>query len=175
MALQKEVAQAAQKVLPWIQPETIEIAGFGLEDDVHLLALMNIFNEAGFCGKILVSLPGWTCPMHHHLGKEHKKDEGFLVLSGTLQVTTPTQNYAVQAGQTLFLQAGTRHALSSASSEGVVYIEFSDRDTRTDIFDDVRVRRDPEIEEDVPGYVAPRGGFKIWGEEGPRLNPGATI
>jgi len=169
--LQKQAAGLAQKVLPFIQPAQIEIAGFGLEDESQLLALVNLFNET-FCGKLLISLPGWTCPSHHHLSLEGKKDEGFFVVFGQLVVIEPYDagRHVANAGEPIYMPAGTKHALT-AGPEGAVYFEFSERDERIDVFSNPTVTRDPEIEEDVPGYSAPEGGFQILGDGGIRLKP----
>jgi len=170
LELQRRAAELACKVFPFVQPAQIEIAGFGLEDDAQMLALINLFNET-FCGKLLVSLPGWTCPFHHHLSAEGKKDEGFYVVFGMLIVIEPDgKRHVAMAGETIYMPAGTIHALT-AGSEGAVYFEFSERDNRIDVFDDTLVKRDPPIEEDVPGYVVPEGGFRILGATGIRLKP----
>ena len=173
IALQIQATELVNQALPYlkVKPGQIEIAGFGMDDGVHLLALVNIFNET-FCGKLLISLPGWICPAHHHLAVDKQKDEGFLVIYGLLIVTEPDgARHEIPAGtQTLYMLAGVIHQLS-AGPNGAVYFEFSEADTRTDVFPYDRVTRDPEIEEDVEGYTPPKGGFKILGDEGVRLVP----
>lgn len=171
--LQKNAAKLAQKALPGfeIRPEHVEIAWFGIENSNYLLGLVNVFNEKTFCGKLLVSLPGWVCPSHHHLSAAGKKDEGFLVVLGTLIVSLPDGTQcSAQAGGTIYMKAGTIHALSSGD-EGAVYFEFSETDARIDVFTDIKIVRDPRIDEDVAGYVPPKGGFQILGNIGLRLEP----
>lgn len=174
--LQRDAAVLAQRVFPFIKLGQIEIAGFGLDDGVHLLGLINLFNET-FCGKLLISLPGWICPPHHHLSATNKKDEGFYVVFGTLVVTAPRDKvYRINPGETLYLPAGTIHQLS-AEGEGAVYFEFSEKDTRTDIFVGTgrKITRDPPIEEDVAGFTPPAGGFPVLGSVGVRLTPHVAL
>lgn len=183
---QKKAASVVRRVFPFIKPWQIEIAGFGLEDPHQILALINLFNEprvygGGFCGKLLICLPakagqrGPECPMHHHLGRSAKKDEGFFVVWGTLiiRLADGTER-KLKAGQTAFLRAGTEHALRAKDKAGTVFFEFSDADRRVDVFENKAITRDPDIEEDVPDYKPPevcRFGFPILGSIGLRLNP----
>jgi len=176
MQLQLAAVTLARKALPHanIQPYQVEIAWFGIEDESRLLGLINLFNET-FCGKLLVSLPGWICPFHHHLSATAKKDEGFYVVYGTLVIMGETgTDRIVEAGQTGFLPAGSIHGLT-AEKEGAVYFEFSERDTRTDIFSLTEVIRDPKIEEDVPDFVPNPNGFPILGSCGLRLKPDVKL
>jgi len=177
-------AVVAQKVFPFIRAEQIEIAGFGLEKpSQYILGLVNLFNQSkagdktrGFCGKLLICLPatdndtGPECPMHHHAsteGEVKSKNEGFFVVHGVLLIRNGSgDNYLLRAGQTAYLPAGARHALSAGTDEGCVFFEFSDLDQRVDVFDDPKITRDPEIEEDVKDYVPTDTGFPILGQEG---------
>jgi len=186
--IQKRACEVAQRVFPFIRPEEIEVAGFGLEKpNEFLLCLINLFNQVktvdkdlgGFCGKLLICLPGLNgqeapvCPMHHHassLGEFASKNEAFYVVYGILSIRLASGDYYhLSAGQTVYLPAGTKHALNAGTDEGCVFFEFSDLDRRLDYFDDSRIVRDPEIEEDIPDFVPPAKGFTILGQQGLQL------
>lgn len=183
---QRAAAAVVQQVFPFIETWQIEIAGFGLEDPSQVLALITVFNEprrngGGFCGKLLICLPakagkkGPECPMHHHMGHSARKDEGFFGVFGTLIVRLADgTEHEITPGQTVFLRAGTKHALRAKDENGAVVFEFSDADRRVDYFDNKAITRNPKIDEDVPDYQPPEVcqlGFPILGSTGLRLKP----
>ena len=72
-----------------------------------------------YCKKILVMLPGQAHPFHYH----EKKEETFLVLHGTLDITCGSLERRVMRGESVVVKRGENHAFRSES--GCVFEEIS--------------------------------------------------
>ena len=155
------------------ETENIEIAEFGLDELERTgLELVVYVNTDRYCAKELVLFPGQTCPEHLHppVGGEPGKMETFrcrwgkvwLYVEGepaqNVQATVPLgseafytvfQEIELNPGQQYTIPPGTLHWFQAAAG-GAIVSEFSStsRD-EYDIFTDPRIKRMPEIEEDL--------------------------
>ncbi|MDF2721436.1 MAG: D-lyxose/D-mannose family sugar isomerase [Paenibacillus sp.] len=157
----------------------IEIAEFGLGQlERQGLELITYVNTDRYCAKELVLFPGQTCPEHKHppIGSDPGKMETFRCRSGevflyvegepnaAIRATVPAGS---EAYYTVFheirLQPGEQYTIApdmlhwfQAGDQGTVVSEFSStsRD-ESDMFTDPRIKRVPEVSEDVSSK---RGG-----------------
>jgi D-lyxose ketol-isomerase len=153
--------------------ESIEIAEFGLgELERTGLELVVYVNTDRYCAKELIMFPRQTCPEHRHppVGEDPGKRETFRCRWGKAWLyvegePTPEPRGRVPAGSeayyTVFheieLNPGEQYTIPpntlhwfQAGDEGAVVSEFSStsRD-EFDIFTDPRIKRIPEIAEDL--------------------------
>ena len=166
------LAAASIKLTPE-ERQNIEIAEFGL-GELERTGLESVVyvNTDRYCAKELILFPRQTCPEHKHtsIGANPGKMETFRVRAGTVWLYIegkPTQkiNGRVPAGSekyyTVFheieLQPGRQYTIPpntlhwfQAGDEGAIVSEFSStsRDA-ADIFTDPRIKRLPEITEDL--------------------------
>jgi len=151
--------------------ETIEIAGFGLDElEKTGLELITYINTDRYCAKELILFPRQTCPEHRHpkVDGQPGKMETFRVRRGIVWLyipgdATPDRKARVPAGSeeyyTVFheieLKPGEQYTIPSdklhwfqAGDEGAIVSEFSStsRD-ELDIWTDPRIQRIPEIDE----------------------------
>lgn len=155
------------------EKENIEIAEFGLDElDRTGLELVIYENNDRYCAKELVLFAGQTCPEHLHppVDGEPGKMETFrcrwgkvwLYVEGepakAIQATIPegSESYytvfheiELNPGQQYTIPPNTWHWFQAAE-DGAVVSEFSStsRD-EFDIFTDPRIKRVPEIDEDL--------------------------
>lgn len=155
------------------EKENIEIAEFGLDElDRTGLELVIYENNDRYCAKELVLFAGQTCPEHLHppVDSEPGKMETFrcrwgkvwLYVEGepakAIQATIPEGSEAyytvfneieLNPGQQYTIPPNTCHWFQAAE-DGAVVSEFSStsRD-EFDIFTDPRIKRVPEIDEDL--------------------------
>jgi D-lyxose ketol-isomerase len=160
-------------VLTEEEKENIEIAEFGLDELARTgLELVVYANTDRYCAKELVLFPGQTCPEHLHppVSGQPGKMETFrcrwgkvwLYVEGEpaqeVQATVPVGSEAyytvfheieLNPGQQYTIPPETLHWFQAAAG-GAVVSEFSStsRD-EFDIFTDPRIKRIPEIEEDM--------------------------
>ena len=160
-------------VLTDAEEMNIEIAEFGLDELARTgLELVVYVNTDRYCAKELVLFSGQTCPEHLHppVNGEPGKMETFRCRwgkvwlyvegepSGMVQATVPagSESYytvfheiELNPGEQYTIPPGTRHWFQAAAG-GAIVSEFSStsRD-EFDIFTDPRIKRMPEIEEDM--------------------------
>lgn len=153
--------------------ENIEIAEFGLDELERTgLELVVYVNTDRYCAKELVLFPGQTCPEHRHpsVADQPGKMETFRCRSGKVwlyvegeptpdyQATVPEGSEAyytvfheveLNPGEQYTIPPNTLHWFQAAES-GAIVSEFSStsRD-ESDYFTDPRIKRIPEIEEDL--------------------------
>jgi len=157
------------------ETERIEVAELGLgELERTGLQLLVYVNTDRYCAKELILFPRQTCPEHRHppVAGQPGKMETFRCRWGRVWlyvpgVPSPTPRARVPAGSepyyTVFheieLNPGDQYTIPpntlhwfQAGDEGAVVSEFSStsRD-EADVFTDPRIRRLPEIIEDMPG------------------------
>lgn len=91
-----------------------------------------------YCKKILVMLPGQTHPLHLH----KKKEETFIVLWGSLDITCDGSLRHVEKGESVVVERGVKHGFSSV--EGCVFEEISTKHyTEDSFYDDAGQFADP--------------------------------
>lgn len=168
-----EILHTAGITLTEEEKDNIEVAEFGLNElEQTGLELVVYVNTDRYCAKELVLFPGQTCPEHLHppVQGEPGKMETFrcrwgkvwLYVEGEksekIQATIPEGGEAyytvfneieLNPGEQYTIPPGTKHWFQAADS-GAVVSEFSStsRD-EFDIFTDPRIKRMPEIEEDL--------------------------
>jgi len=155
------------------EKKRIEVADFGLNDVNNIgLELIVYVNTARVCAKELVLLPHQTCPEHKHPSADGLpgKEETFRCRYGTVylyvegektesprcrppknseQYYTAWKEIVLNPGEQFTLYPDTLHWFQ-AGSTGAVVSEFSTRSTdETDIFTDPRIKRIPEISNDL--------------------------
>jgi D-lyxose ketol-isomerase len=155
------------------EQDNIEVAEFGLDDlEQTGLELVVYVNTDRYCAKELVLFPGQTCPEHRHppVGNDPGKMETFRCRWGKVwlyvegEPTSPLQAQLPQGSEDHYtvyheieLNPGEQYTIPpntlhwfQAAGEGAVVSEFSStsRD-EFDIFTDPRIKRLPEIEEDL--------------------------
>lgn len=151
----------------------IEVADFGLGNLEKVgLQLLTYINTNYYCAKEMVLRPYQTCPEHIHADgidngvKYRGKQETFRVRKGLCYLyvsgegskddihgiipetdVTVFHEIALRAGEQYTIVPNTRHWFQ-AGSEGAIISEFSttSRD-ESDIFEDKRISRIPEVEE----------------------------
>ncbi len=153
--------------------DNIEIAEFGLDElETTGLELVVYINNDRYCAKELVLFPGQTCPEHRHpaVGDREGKMETFrcrwgkvyLYVEGepaeAIQATVPKGSEAyysvfheieLNPGEQYTIPPNTWHWFQAAD-EGCIVSEFSSTSTdEHDHFTDPRVKRVPEIDEDL--------------------------
>ncbi|MGN1078477.1 MAG: D-lyxose/D-mannose family sugar isomerase [Candidatus Gallimonas sp.] len=149
----------------------IEVADFGLGmvEEVGL-QLLTYVNTQRCCAKEMVLRPYQTCPEHYHVsGTENGvpfegKEETFRVRAGEcllyvagegkaeeIRARMPQTKVSVfhevvlKPGDQYTIYPGTRHWFQ-AGAEGAVISEFSTRSRdESDLFEDERIRRIPEV------------------------------
>ena len=155
------------------EAENIEIAEFGLgEVERTGLELVVYENNDRYCAKELVLFPRQTCPEHRHppVDGDPGKQETFRCRAGKVWLYVegePTQDMKAKVpegsedyytvfheieltpGQQYTIPPNTLHWFQAAD-EGAIVSEFSStsRD-ESDYFTDPRIKRIPEIEEDL--------------------------
>ena len=92
-----------------------------------------------YCKKILVVLPGQSHPVHYHV----KKEETFVVLHGTLEITLDGVSRTLHKGDLMTVERNVRHSFSSP--EGCVFEEISSTHYLNDSFYD-----------DTDNFIRPR-------------------
>ena len=161
--------EKANIVLSDAEKERIEVADFGLNmvDEVGL-EILTYINTQRVCAKEMVLTPYQTCPEHKHVptagieGKEetfrcrygkvylYVEGEGLKEdVKGKIPPTDVTVFHEVvlNPGEQYTIMPETLHWFQ-AGQEGAVVSEFSTRSTdETDVFTDVRLIREPQIEE----------------------------
>ncbi len=153
--------------------ENIEIAEFGLgELERTGLELVVYINNDRYCAKELVLFSGQTCPEHRHppVGADPGKMETFRcrwgkvylyvegepmpdiqakVPEGSEEYYTVFHEIELNPGQQYTIPPNTLHWFQAAD-EGAIVSEFSSTSTdEFDIFTDPRIKRIPEIIEDL--------------------------
>jgi D-lyxose ketol-isomerase len=151
----------------------IEVAEFGLgEVERTGLELVVYENNSRYCAKELILFPRQTCPEHRHppVGSDPGKMETFRCRYGKVWLyvegaKTPAMKGKVPAGSEKFytvfheieLNPGDQYTIPpntlhwfQAGDDGAIVSEFSStsRD-ESDYFTDPRIKRIPEIEEDL--------------------------
>ncbi len=155
------------------EQKNIEVAEFGLNDLKKTgLELVIYVNTDRYCAKELVLFPGQTCPEHRHpaVGDDPGKMETFRCRWGKVwlyvegESTNPLQAQVPQGSEDFYtvyheieLNPGEQYTIPpdtlhwfQAAGEGAIVSEFSStsRD-EFDVFTDPRIKRLPEIEEDL--------------------------
>lgn len=169
----KEMFRHFGIVLTPEEEQGIEVAGFGLEElEVQGLELITYINTDQYCAKELVLFPGQTCPEHLHppINGEPGKMETFRCRAGkvylyvegeptkTMEANIPPgsepyytvlHEIVLSPGAQYTILPGTLHWFQ-AGDEGAIVSEFSStsRD-EFDIFTDPRIKRIPDIAEDL--------------------------
>ncbi len=92
-----------------------------------------------YCKKILVVLPGQSHPVHYHV----KKEETFVVLHGTLEITLDGVSRTLHKGDLMTVERNVRHSFSSP--DGCVFEEISSTHYLNDSFYD-----------DTDNFIRPR-------------------
>lgn len=175
IAAQKRAADMFEQAGITLTPEerqTIEVAGFGLDDlNSQGLELVTYVNTDRYCAKELVLFENQTCPEHVHppVGDDPGKMETFRCRygvvylyvegesDGTIQAQVPagSEDYytvfheiELHPGQQYTIPPGTKHWFQ-AGDNGAIVSEFSStsRD-ECDIFTDPNIQRMPVIVED---------------------------
>jgi len=163
--------KAAGIVLTKAEEAKIEVADFGLDElEVSGLQIVVYENNDRYCAKELILFPGQTCPEHLHppVGNDPGKRETFRVRTGTVYVYVDGpavkkpkarlpkggtyrvfNEIVMKPGDQYTIEPGTWHWFQ-AGKKGAIVTEFSStsRD-EFDVFSDSRIKRIPEIEEDV--------------------------
>lgn len=156
----------------------IEVADFGLEELKKTgLEIVIYANNDRYCAKELILFPRQTCPEHLHppVGSDPGKRETFrcrkgrvwLYVEGTPVkkpkaktpkggVYTVFHEIELKPGDQYTIEPGIKHWFQ-AGDKGAIVSEFSStsRD-EFDIFSDPRIKRIPEVLEDLKG----KGGKK---------------
>lgn len=175
VAAQKRAAvqlKEAGIVLTREEEDRIEVADFGLNElSVSGLEIVVYENNDRYCAKELILFPRQTCPEHLHppVGHDPGKRETFRVRRGKVWlyvdgpkaprikaiipkggVYTVFNEIELNPGQQYTIEPGIKHWFQ-AGTEGAIVSEFSttSRD-EADIFSDPRIKRLPEIDEDMP-------------------------
>lgn len=166
--------EAAHIILNDREKEDLEVADFGM-GDIEKIGLESVvyINTERCCAKEMVLFPGQTCPEHMHPPIEEKyegKEETFRCRMGKVYLyvegvpTEPIKAVLPKGSESFFtvfheieLQEGEQYTLYpntkhwfQAGPEGAVISEFSTRCyDEYDIFTDERIKRIPEIEDDM--------------------------
>ncbi len=149
----------------------IEIAEFGLDElEKTGLEIVIYTNHDRYCAKELIMFPRQTCPEHLHppIGSDPGKRETFRCRTGRVWlyvegpavkkpkakppkggVYTVFNEIELRPGDQYTIEPGIKHWFQ-AGDKGAIVSEFSStsRD-EFDVFSDPRIKRIPEIEEDV--------------------------
>ncbi len=174
IAAQKRAAKqlkAAGIALTKQETENIEVADFGLNEVLTSgLEIVIYENNDRYCAKELILFPRQTCPEHLHppVGDDPGKRETFRCREGRVYlyvegpaaakpkgkppkggVYTVFNEILMKPGDQYTIEPGIKHWFQ-AGPKGAIVSEFSttSRD-EFDIFSDPRIKRLPEIEEDV--------------------------
>ena len=92
-----------------------------------------------YCKKILVVLPGQDHPVHYHV----KKEETFVILHGTLEITLDGETRTLNKGDLMTVERNVRHSFTS--KDGCVFEEISSTHYLNDSFYD-----------DTKNFIRPR-------------------
>ncbi|MFC4598453.1 D-lyxose/D-mannose family sugar isomerase [Cohnella hongkongensis] len=167
-----ELLASAGIVLTDAERESIEVAGFGLDQlEQQGLELVTYVNTDRYCAKDLVLFPRQTCPEHLHppVGGEPGKMETFrcrrglvylyvegepaaspqaAVPAGSEPYYTVFHEIVLKPGEQYTIPPNTKHWFQGGP-EGAIVSEFSStsRD-EFDLFTDPRIERMPRIVED---------------------------
>ena len=140
-----------------------DVTDFGLGDvSRYGLVLVNLAEEPEYCEKIMVALRGMETPAHRH----RIKKEDIACRAGLLRirllnegarldgVPVPPGEHDLAAGSRVTLPPGVVHAFWPISEWCVIgEVSTANDDARDNLFDDPRVGRFPDIEEDEPSTV----------------------
>ena len=140
-----------------------DVTDFGLGDvRRHGLVLVNLAEEPEYCEKIMVAWRGMATPTHRH----RVKKEDIVCRAGVLRIRLADVgarldglpvgpgDYDLPAGSRITLPPGVGHAFWPVSEWCVIGEVSTANDDATDnLFDDPRVGRFPEVEEDEPPSV----------------------
>jgi D-lyxose ketol-isomerase len=136
----KKVLKEANIVIP--KEAEIEVVDFGLNDfDKVGLGIYTKINEPEYCSKWLVLFPGQTCANHYHVTKK----ETFIVMKGTVELTTKEKKLILKPGDSFTLNKNTWHTFTS--KRGAIIEEVSTYDTDADnYFEDKRIVREVKVD-----------------------------
>ena len=165
--------QKAGIVITEAEKNRIEVADFGLGMVEKIgLQILTYVNTERCCAKEMVLRPLQTCPEHIHMnGKENGvefvgKEETFRVRRGVCYLyvsgegkkedikakmpetkVTVYHEIILREGEQYTMQPNTRHWFQ-AGEEGAIISEFSTKSRdESDVFEDERIKRIPEVEE----------------------------
>ena len=164
-----EYYEKAGIVLTDDEKACIEVADFGLGrvEDIGL-QLLTYINTDRVCAKEMVLTPYQTCPEHKHIptdgfaGKEEtfrcRFGKVYLYLPGEASAENIAARYPssdVTCFQEIVLNPGEQYTIMpetlhwfQAGKDGAVISEFSTKSTdETDIFTDLSIIRNPQIED----------------------------
>jgi len=80
-----------------------------------------LVNNEKYCAKFLYLNPGFQSSFHYH----REKDETFLVLEGSCELSTPEELLVLRKGQSYRLFPGASHSFSAADGKPCVILEVS--------------------------------------------------
>lgn len=140
-----------------------DVTDFGLGDvRRHGLVLVNLAEEPEYCEKIMVAWRGMETPAHRH----RVKKEDIVCRAGVLCVRLLNEGarldgapigrgeHDLAAGSRVTLPPGVVHAFWPLSEWCVIgEVSTANDDASDNLFDDPRVGRFPEVEEDEPPLV----------------------
>lgn len=158
-----ELLQRAPLTLSQREIDSMELAGFGLEDAASEGAqIITLFSTAKIAGKVIVLLPGQTLPEHRHVdqGSHAAKEEILRVVLGRLflyvdgpgndtgrippgkeDVYTVRTEVELEENGQYVIRPGSAHWFS-AGDEGCVLYSFSTAALdRSDVFTDPSIVR----------------------------------
>ena len=140
-----------------------DVTDFGLGDvRRHGLVLVNLAEEGEYCEKIMVAWRGMETPAHRH----RVKKEDIVCRAGVLRirldgdgarldgVAVGPGEHDLQAGSRVTLPPGVVHTFWPLSEWCVIgEVSTANDDAGDNLFDDPRVGRFPQIDEDEPPLV----------------------
>lgn len=147
-----------------------DVTDFGLGDWRSFgLVLVNLAEEPEYCEKVMYAKRGMVTPMHSH----KKKKEDIICRWGVLQILIqPGETgivrvngsdtdlgasaiLALQAGERVTLFPGMLHSFEPLTEECIIgEVSTANDDLHDNFFEDSRVGRFSEVEEDEPPFPA---------------------
>ena len=103
-------------------PQSIDLEvshHYGIENFSEYGTCMLTLVNKDYCKKILYQFPNQKHPEHYHKIKE----ETFIILVGTLNVTVEEKNYELNKGDILTIERGEKHSFESTT--GAIFEEIS--------------------------------------------------
>ena len=103
-------------------PQSIDLEvshHYGIENFSEYGTCMLTLVNKDYCKKILYQFPNQKHPEHYHKIKE----ETFIILVGTLNVTVEEKNYELNKGDILTIERGKKHSFESTT--GAIFEEIS--------------------------------------------------
>lgn len=103
-------------------PQSIDLEvshHYGIENFAEYGTCMLTLVNKDYCKKILYQFPNQKHPEHYHKIKE----ETFIVLVGSLNVTVEEKNYELNKGDILTIERGEKHSFES--NTGAIFEEIS--------------------------------------------------